>query len=45
LARRRGEYRSTSVPPERGYASLYERHILSATDGCDFDFLAAKNRG
>jgi dihydroxy-acid dehydratase len=27
------------VPPARGYASLYHRHVLQADGGCDFDFL------
>jgi dihydroxy-acid dehydratase len=26
--------------PERGYAALYQRHVLQADKGCDFDFLA-----
>jgi dihydroxy-acid dehydratase len=26
--------------PERGYAALYQRHVLQADRGCDFDFLA-----
>jgi dihydroxy-acid dehydratase len=25
--------------PERGYAALYQRHVLQADKGCDFDFL------
>ena len=25
--------------PERGYASLYHRHVMQADGGCDFDFL------
>jgi dihydroxy-acid dehydratase len=25
--------------PERGYAALYQRHVLQADRGCDFDFL------
>jgi len=30
--------------PQRGYASLYRRHVLQAPDGCDFDFLTASGR-
>lgn len=26
---------------ERGYASLYQKHVLQADQGCDFDFLIA----
>ena len=26
-------------PPARGYAALYQRSILQAHEGCDFDFL------
>ncbi len=29
-----------SVPRERGYVSLYRRHVTQAPLGCDFDFLA-----
>ncbi len=27
---------------ERGYAWLYQNHVLQANQGCDFDFLKAK---
>lgn len=27
--------------PQRGYAALYQRSVLQAPDGCDFDFLKA----
>ncbi|AZG10308.1 dihydroxy-acid dehydratase [Pigmentiphaga sp. H8] len=39
LARRRAE--SPAAPPraERGYARLYQQHVLQADGGCDFDFL------
>jgi dihydroxy-acid dehydratase len=40
LARRRAQWR----PPQtltRGYAWLYQRHVLQAYEGCDFDFLRA----
>jgi dihydroxy-acid dehydratase len=29
-------------PPARGYKSLYHRAVLQAPDGCDFDFLVAR---
>ncbi|MCP5411152.1 MAG: dihydroxy-acid dehydratase [Alphaproteobacteria bacterium] len=28
--------------PERGYAALYQRHVLQADKGCDFDFLVGQ---
>jgi len=28
--------------PERGYAALYQRHVLQADKGCDFDFLVGR---
>jgi dihydroxy-acid dehydratase len=30
---------SSPATPQRGYASLYRRHVLQAPNGCDFDFL------
>ena len=27
---------------ERGYAWLYQNHVLQADEGCDFDFLKAR---
>lgn len=38
LAQRR-QYIAAPPSPERGYASLYHRHVLQADAGCDFDFL------
>lgn len=38
LARRRQAFVATPVP-SRGYAKLYNEHILQADGGCDFDFL------
>jgi len=29
----------TTPSPQRGYASLYHRHVMQADGGCDFDFL------
>ena len=30
---------STRPTVARGYAKLYQDHVLQADDGCDFDFL------
>ncbi|MEO8006136.1 MAG: dihydroxy-acid dehydratase [Betaproteobacteria bacterium] len=38
LAKRRQGFVATPVP-SRGYAKLYNEHILQADGGCDFDFL------
>jgi dihydroxy-acid dehydratase len=40
LARRRSQWRPPHMP-SRGYARLYQRHVLQAYEGCDFDFLRA----
>jgi dihydroxy-acid dehydratase len=37
--RRVGPRMANSPPPKRGYARLYHHAVLSATEGCDFDFL------
>ena len=39
MERRRLECKETAEPPKRGYARLYRLSVLSATEGCDFDFL------
>ena len=39
LKRRRSEATSPAYQPARGYARLYNEHVTSATEGCDFDFL------
>jgi dihydroxy-acid dehydratase len=43
LERRLGEW----TPPEphyrRGYGALYLDHVLQADEGCDFDFLRARD--
>ena len=39
LRRRRSEPTSPAYQPARGYARLYNEHVTSATEGCDFDFL------
>ncbi len=38
VARRLAGYHPPPIP-ERGYAALYQRHVLQADRGCDFDFL------
>ena len=38
LAKRREGFKKPHLP-ERGYARLYNEHILQADAGCDFDFL------
>ncbi len=38
LVKRRDGFRTPHLP-ERGYARLYNEHILQADAGCDFDFL------
>ena len=38
MSRRRENFREPALPP-RGYARLYNEHILQADGGCDFDFL------
>jgi dihydroxy-acid dehydratase len=39
LARRRAAWKPTAPTPTRGYARLYNEHVLQADQGCDFDFL------
>ena len=44
LERRRAEANvaaAAPAKPARGYARLYDEHILQADEGCDFDFLRA----
>ncbi len=38
LAARRARWKPPA-PPERGYRRLFFEHVLSASEGCDFDFL------
>jgi len=42
LARRLAAWKKSRPPSPhvRGYARLYVEHVMQATDGCDFDFLA-----
>ena len=39
LARRRAAWTAPTTPYTRGYAALYQRHVMQADRGCDFDFL------
>ncbi|MEO8245374.1 MAG: dihydroxy-acid dehydratase [bacterium] len=39
LDRRAAEKSDQPYRPARGYARLYNEHVTSATEGCDFDFL------
>jgi dihydroxy-acid dehydratase len=45
MARRRAAW--TAPPPrfERGYGTLYLKHVSQADKGCDFDFLASPAKG
>jgi dihydroxy-acid dehydratase len=39
MERRRAGLKIVDSPPKRGYARLYRHAVLSAKEGCDFDFL------
>ncbi|GAA0548555.1 IlvD/Edd family dehydratase [Chitinophaga japonensis] len=39
LQQRKACWQQTETPYDRGYASLYVRHVLQADKGADFDFL------
>ncbi len=41
LQQRRTSWRKPHSTAARGYGRLYERSVLPATKGCDFDFLRA----
>lgn len=41
LARRRAEWRPSAPHYARGYGRIFEAHVTSASEGCDFDFLHA----
>lgn len=41
LDRRRAEWK-VPVIAERGFTHLYQKHVLQADEGCDFDFLVKK---
>ena len=46
LERRRSEMQSSTSSingqPERGYISMYNRHVMQAQHGCDFDFAVGR---
>ncbi len=39
LARRKAAWKPPAPRFERGYGWMFSRHLLQATEGCDFDFL------
>jgi dihydroxy-acid dehydratase len=42
MAARRAAKPATAPAPERGWAQLYQEHVLQADEGCDLDFLRAR---
>ena len=36
---RLSKFNNNQVAYKRGYKYLYQKHVLPATEGCDFDFL------
>jgi dihydroxy-acid dehydratase len=44
LERRQAEWVPYHTKAPRGYTWLYQRHVLQADRGCDFDFLTAEGR-
>ncbi len=40
LERRRSAWQPAPARFSRGYRALYQKHVLQADEGCDFDFLA-----
>jgi dihydroxy-acid dehydratase len=44
LARRRATWQPPAPASARGYTWLYQKHVLQADAGCDFDFLTAEGR-
>jgi L-arabonate dehydrase len=42
LARRRAEWKAKELP-ERGWLRLYVKHVMSASEGADLDFLVGKS--
>ena len=42
LARRKAEWKAAPLP-ERGWLRLYVKHVLSASEGADLDFLVGKS--
>jgi dihydroxy-acid dehydratase len=44
LAQRRAAWKPNHAVASRGYTWLYQRHVLQADRGCDFDFLTPEGR-
>jgi dihydroxy-acid dehydratase len=44
LALRREQLPARPVLAQRGYAKLYQDHVMQANAGCDFDFLRAADK-
>jgi dihydroxy-acid dehydratase len=44
MARRRAAWKAPAPKFERGYGTLYLKHVTQADQGCDFDFLAPVKR-
>jgi dihydroxy-acid dehydratase len=42
MAARRAANPARAPTPERGWAQLYQEHVLQADEGCDLDFLRAR---
>lgn len=40
IAQRKRMWRNEIPHYDRGYLRLYQRHVMQATEGCDFDFLS-----
>ncbi|MEY3124827.1 MAG: hypothetical protein RLZZ573_1347 [Pseudomonadota bacterium] len=45
LERRLSVLPARGALPERGYAKLYQDHVMQADNGCDFDFLRSREKG
>jgi len=44
LERRRAMQPASPASPTRGYAKLYQDHVMQADAGCDFDFLRSAEK-
>ena len=42
MEERLSELNNIENTPKRGYKKLYQKSVLPATKGCDFDFLISK---
>jgi dihydroxy-acid dehydratase len=45
MSRRLAALEAPADPRLRGYAGLFDRHVLQADEGADFDFLRAHGHG